>query len=126
MTNSNGGGGNFAAFTYERPEGLPGMKEAGGDDDDNDDGGRGERQGQEEAEGKEEILILHRALAVPTITMKMCWRRGTRSWRLARRRNTARQTTTGRRVRKRWQQRREEGRSVEEGALPGDGRGKDG
>ena len=64
MTNSNGGGGNSGAVTYERPEGLPGMKEAGGDDDDDNDGGRGEQQGQEEAEGKEEISILHHALAV--------------------------------------------------------------
>ena len=46
MTNSNGGGGNSAAVTYECPEELPGIKEAGGHDDDNDDdGGRGERQG---------------------------------------------------------------------------------
>jgi hypothetical protein len=33
---------------------------------------------------------------------------------------------TGRRVRKRWQRRQEEGRSVEEGPISGDGRGKDG
>ena len=54
MTNSKGKGGNSAAVTYERPEGLPGIKEAGGDEDNNDDdgGGRGERQGQEEAKGK--------------------------------------------------------------------------
>ena len=67
MTNSKGGSGNSAAVTYERPECLSGMKEVGGDDDndDKDGGGRGERQGQEEeAEGKEEILILHHALAV--------------------------------------------------------------
>ena len=67
MTNSKGRGGNSAAITYERPEELPGIKEAGGDDDDDDnddDGGRDERQGQEEAEGKEEMSILHQALAV--------------------------------------------------------------
>ncbi len=65
MTNIKGGGGNSAAVTYERPEGLSGMKEAGGDDNDDDnDGGRGERQGQEEAEGKEEMSILRHALAV--------------------------------------------------------------
>ena len=64
-TNIKGGGGNSAAVTYERPEGLSGMKEAGGDDNDDDnDGGRGERQGQEEAEGKEEMSILRHALAV--------------------------------------------------------------
>ena len=50
MTNSKGGGGNIAAVTYEHPEGLSGMKEAEGDND-NDDNSRGERQGQEEAEG---------------------------------------------------------------------------
>ena len=61
-----GGGVNSAAVTYKPPEGLPGIKEAGGDDnDDDDDGsGRGEWQRQEEAKGKEEILILHHALAV--------------------------------------------------------------
>jgi hypothetical protein len=65
MTNSKGRGGNSATITYKRPEELPGMKEAGGDDDDNDDdGGRGELQGQEEAKGKEEMLILRHALAV--------------------------------------------------------------
>jgi hypothetical protein len=64
MTNSKGGGGNSAAVTYEHPEGLLGINEAGGDDDDDDDGGRGERQGQEEAEGKDEMSILRHALAV--------------------------------------------------------------
>ena len=64
MTNIKGGGGNSAAVTYERPEGLSGMKEAGGDDNDDNDGGRGERQGQEEAEGKEAMSILCHALAV--------------------------------------------------------------
>ena len=65
MTNSKGGGGNSAAITYEHPEELPGIKEAGGDDDDNDNnGGRGELQGQEEAEGKEEMSILRHALAI--------------------------------------------------------------
>jgi hypothetical protein len=65
MTNSKGGGGNSAAVTYERPEGLPGINEAGGNDDDDDnDGGGGERQDQEEAEGKEEMSILCHALAV--------------------------------------------------------------
>ena len=34
-----GGGGNSVAVTYERPEELPGIKEAGGDNDDNDDDG---------------------------------------------------------------------------------------
>jgi hypothetical protein len=34
-----GGGGNSTAVTYEHPEGLPGINEAGGDDDDDDDGG---------------------------------------------------------------------------------------
>jgi hypothetical protein len=63
MMNSEGGGGNSVAVTYKRLEGLPGIKDAGGDDDD-DDGGRGERQGQEEAKGKEEMSILHHALAV--------------------------------------------------------------
>ena len=65
MTNCKGGGGNSAAVTYEHPEELPGIKEAGGDDDDNDDdGGRFELQGQEEAKGKEEMSILCHALAV--------------------------------------------------------------
>jgi hypothetical protein len=52
------------AVTYERPEGLSGINEAGGDDNDNNDGGQGERQGQEEAEGKEEMSILRHALHV--------------------------------------------------------------
>jgi hypothetical protein len=52
------------AVTYECPKGLPGINEAGGDDNDDNDGGRGERQGQEEAEGKEEMSILRHALAV--------------------------------------------------------------
>ena len=64
MTNSKGRGGNSAAVTYERPEELPGIKEAGGDDDDDNNDGRGKRQGQEEAEGKEEMSILCHALAV--------------------------------------------------------------
>ena len=63
-TNSKGGGGNSVAVTYKHPEGLPGINEAGDDDDDDDDGGRGKRQGQEEAEGKEEMSILRHALAV--------------------------------------------------------------
>ena len=64
MTNSEGGGGNSAAVTYEHSEGLQGINEARGYDNDDDDGGRGERQGQEEAEGKEEMPILRHALAV--------------------------------------------------------------
>ena len=59
MTISEGGGGNSVAVTYERPEGLPGIKEAGGDNDDDDDG-RGKWQGQE-AEGKDEMSILCQA-----------------------------------------------------------------
>ncbi len=59
MTNSERGVGNSVAITYERPEELPSIKEAGGDDDDDDDG-RGKLQGQE-AEGKEEMSILRHA-----------------------------------------------------------------
>ena len=53
------------ALAFRHPEELPSIKKAGGDDDDEDnDGGRGKQQGQEEAEGKEEMLILRHTLAV--------------------------------------------------------------